>query len=141
METTETIETAESVKEFVPRCPDADGKDITLNSLVYLVSRPKAGERKPFRVREISYQYQGKDEQPKALLTLLGRKDRIGANRCAVVDESTDFGKVAALIERVGGRVDADAIYEYLGKSGCLEAIVDDEKEAMPSEERAVDGG
>lgn len=134
----ENVETVEVVEEFVPTCKDADGKPIALNNLVYLVSPPTTGERKPFRVREISYQYQGKDNQPKALLTLLGRKDRIGANRCAVVDESTDFGKVAALIERVGGRVDANAIYEYLSQSGRSEAIVDDAEateEAMPSEE------
>ena len=101
-----------------PYCLDSANNPIRLNDLVYYDGPNNNRDSKPYRVKEISFLYQG-NKPPKAMLTMQGKSERISAYLCKAVDRDSAFGKVVDLLTRVGGRVDAEAIHEYLYEIGA----------------------
>lgn len=109
---------------------DANGKRINLGDLVYAIDSHAISKGKPYRVEEITFVLQRDGKNPKTMLKARGQKQRFDSARVEVVDSDTDFGRVADLIQRLGGVIDADAINAYLEQeqtvaSGRVTAFLD----------------
>ena len=109
---------------------DANDKRIHLGDLVYAIDSRNISKGKPYRVEEIAFVLQKDGKNPKTMLKARGQKQRFDSARVEVVDSDTDFGRVADLIQRLGGVIDADAINAYLEQeqtvaSGRVTAFLD----------------
>lgn len=109
---------------------DANGERIYLGDLVYAIDSHNTEKGKPYKVEEITFVLQNASKNPKTMLKARGQKQRFDSTRVKVVDSDTEFGRVANLIQRLGGVIDADAINAYLEQeqtvaSGRVTAFLD----------------